>query len=31
MSDCTESNTVGLAEVYGAYCFSNAVMRERLP
>ena len=31
MSDCIESKTIGLAEVYGANCFSNAVMRERLP
>ena len=31
MSDSIESKTVGLAEVYGANCFSNAVMRERLP
>ena len=31
MSDCIESKTIGLAELYGANCFSNAVMRERLP
>jgi glutamine synthetase len=31
MSECIESNAIGLGEVYGAYCFSNAVMRERLP
>ena len=31
MSDPVDSKTAGLAEVYGANCFSNAVMRERLP
>jgi glutamine synthetase len=31
MGDSIESNTLGLAEVYGMNCFSNSVMRERLP
>lgn len=31
MSDCIEVTTQGLAEVYGKNCFSNSVMRERLP
>jgi len=31
VNDSIESKTVGLAGVYGANCFSNAVMRERLP
>jgi glutamine synthetase len=31
MSNAYEPKTHGLAEIYGANCFSNAVMRERLP
>ena len=31
MSDSIESKAIGLAEIYGANCFSNSVMRERLP
>jgi len=31
MSVSIESGNVGLAETYGKNCFSNAVMRERLP
>jgi glutamine synthetase len=31
MSDFVESRAVGLAEIYGKNCFSNSVMRERLP
>jgi len=31
MSDCIEVTTEGLAEIYGKNCFSNSVMRERLP
>jgi glutamine synthetase len=31
MSDLIESRNLGLGEVYGKNCFSNSVMRERLP
>jgi glutamine synthetase len=31
MSDFIESKSVGLADIYGKNCFSNSVMRERLP
>ena len=31
MSDFVESKSVGLGEIYGKNCFSNSVMRERLP
>jgi glutamine synthetase len=31
MSESIESTNIGLAEIYGMNCFSNAVMRERLP
>jgi glutamine synthetase len=31
MSDFTDSNNISLAETYGKNCFSNSVMRERLP
>jgi glutamine synthetase len=31
MGDAIESKTIGLAEIYGINCFSNSVMRERLP
>ena len=31
MSDSIDLKNIGLAEVYGMNCFSNSVMRERLP
>jgi len=31
MSESIESKSIGLAEIYGINCFSNSVMRERLP